>query len=251
MSVTPQSPGPSPLRRALKRHWGYDSFRPLQEPAIQAILDRRDSLVVLPTGAGKSICYQLPAVVRGGTTVVVSPLIALMKDQVDQLRARDIAAAALDSALSQEERHQFERDLVAGRLRLLFVSPERLAQGWFRKQLAELRIGTFAIDESHCISHWGHDFRPEYRQLGELRDLFPEASFHAFTATATKRVRGDIIAQLRLRDPVELVGDFDRPNLTYRVLERAPRSAAANRGSAGPAQGRGRDHLLHHPARRR
>jgi ATP-dependent DNA helicase RecQ len=220
MSAPPHPLTPQHLRRALKRHWGYDSFRPLQEPSIQAILARRDSLVVLPTGAGKSICYQLPAVVRDEITVVVSPLIALMKDQVDQLQSRDIPAAALNSSLDADERQECERDLFEGRLRLLFVSPERLALSWFQQQLRRLRIGAFAIDESHCISHWGHDFRPEYRQIGGLRDLFPDASFHAFTATATERVRRDITTQLRLREAVELVGDFDRPNLTYLVHAR-------------------------------
>jgi ATP-dependent DNA helicase RecQ len=187
---------------------------------MRASLDGRDSLVVLPTGGGKSLCYQAPAVVKGGTTVVVSPLIALMKDQVDALRACGVAAAQLDSSLSGEDRFIAEHDLVMGDLRLLFVSPERLVSSDLRQKLQKANVHSFAIDEAHCISHWGHDFRPEYRQLARLREEFPRASVHAYTATATEQVRHDIAGQLRLRDPVVLVGNFDRPNLTYRVLAR-------------------------------
>jgi ATP-dependent DNA helicase RecQ len=208
------------LRAAVARHWGFDTLRPLQEQAMRAALDGRDSLVVLPTGGGKSLCYQAPAVVRGGTTVVVSPLIALMKDQVDGLRACGVAAAQLDSSLSDEDRFIAEHDLAMGETRLLFVSPERLVTSDLYLRLQKAGVHTFAIDEAHCISHWGHDFRPEYRQLARLRDHFPDASVHAYTATATERVRRDIAAQLDLRDPVVLVGDFDRPNLTYRVHAR-------------------------------
>jgi ATP-dependent DNA helicase RecQ len=192
----------------------------LQEQAMRAVLDERDSLVVLPTGGGKSLCYQAPAVLRGGTTVVVSPLIALMKDQVDGLKACGVPAAQLDSSLHPGERDSIENDLWAGRIRLLFVSPERLAQTDFPNMLRQIGVHTFAIDEAHCISHWGHDFRPEYRQLQRLRQLFPQACFHGYTATATESVRQDIVNQLGLRNPAVLVGTFDRPNLTYRVLPR-------------------------------
>jgi ATP-dependent DNA helicase RecQ len=208
------------LRDTIARHWGFRELRPLQEQAMRAVLEGRDSLVVLPTGGGKSLCYQAPAVVRGGTTVVVSPLIALMKDQVDGLRANDVAAAQLDSSLSGAERFATEYELREGRINLLFVSPERLVQTDLYRVLQQIEVRTFAIDEAHCISHWGHDFRPEYRQLRRLREFFPGASVHAYTATATEQVRRDIIAQLDLRGPEVLVGNFDRPNLTYRVRAR-------------------------------
>jgi ATP-dependent DNA helicase RecQ len=208
------------LQTVIARHWGFTSLRPLQEQAMRAVLDGRDSLVVLPTGGGKSLCYQAPAVLRGGTTCVVSPLIALMKDQVDGLRACGVAAAQLDSSLTLPERIAIERDLRRGELSLLFVSPERLVQSDLYRTLADVGVCTFAIDEAHCISHWGHDFRPEYRQLSLLRDHFPQATVHAYTATATERVRQDIIAQLGLRNAEVLVGNFDRSNLTYRVWPR-------------------------------
>ncbi len=209
------------LQAVIARHWGYRSFRPLQEPATRAVLQGRDSLVVLPTGGGKSLCYQAPAVLRGDTTVVVSPLIALMKDQVDGLQACGVPAVQIDSMQTPEERYAYELDIRQGAIRLLFVSPERLVMPSFQSLLRQINVRTFAIDEAHCISHWGHDFRPEYRQLSQLRELFPQASIHAYTATATERVRQDIIEQLRLRTPEVLVGNFDRPNLTYRVLPRS------------------------------
>ncbi|HZU36114.1 MAG TPA: DNA helicase RecQ [Gemmataceae bacterium] len=208
------------LQEAVKTFWGYESLRPLQAQAMLADLEGRDSLVVLPTGGGKSLCYQAPAVVRGDTTVVVSPLIALMKDQVDSLQACGIPAIQIDSSQSSDERNAYQMDIIQGAVRLLFVSPERLVQPGFQRLLRQIHIRKFAIDEAHCISHWGHDFRPEYRQLRQLRELFPGSSVHAFTATATEQVRRDIIEQLGLRDPEVLVGDFDRPNLTYRVLPR-------------------------------
>ena len=185
-----------------------------------AALSGRDSLVVMPTGGGKSLCYQAPAVLKDDVTVVVSPLISLMKDQVDGLIACGVPAAQLNSSLSGSERREIEREVIAGGTKLLFVSPERLAMGSFRELLRNIGAKTFAIDEAHCISHWGHDFRPEYRQLRTLREQFPDASVHAYTATATPQVRRDIAEQLGLRDPLLLVGDFDRPNLTYRVLPR-------------------------------
>ncbi len=208
------------LQEIIARHWGYRTLRPLQGQAMQAVLDQRDSLVVLPTGGGKSLCYQAPAVLRGGTTVVISPLIALMKDQVDSLRACGIAAVSIDSSLSANERFAYEMDVRQGEVRLLFLSPERLVQTDFYRVLQKIEVCTFAIDEAHCISHWGHDFRPEYRQMSRLREFFPQATVHAYTATATEQVRRDIIAQLALRDPIELVGNFDRPNLIYRILPR-------------------------------
>jgi len=187
---------------------------------MTAVLERRDSLVVLPTGGGKSLCYQVPALLRDGVTVVVSPLISLMKDQVDGLTTSGVAAAALNSSQSSFDRDVLERDLLGGEIKLLFVSPERLAMPAFRALLREANVSAFAIDEAHCISHWGHDFRPEYRQLRLLHEEFPAVSVHAYTATATQQVRRDIAQQLALREPLVLVGDFDRPNLTYRVLPR-------------------------------
>jgi len=205
---------------AVAKFWGYNELKPLQAEAIQAGIDEQDSLVVLPTGGGKSLCYQVPALVTGRTDVVVSPLIALMKDQVDALRACGYPAAALYSGLDDDERRRISADMAAGRLRLLFVSPERLLAPSFIQYLQRVGVSNFAIDEAHCISQWGHDFRPEYRRLAELRHHFPDASIHAFTATATERVRRDIVAQLKLNKPRLLVGRFDRPNLTYRVVPR-------------------------------
>jgi ATP-dependent DNA helicase RecQ len=215
-----QSDPLSALRQVIARHWGFRELRPLQDEAMACVLNGQDSLVVLPTGGGKSLCYQAPAVLRGGTTLVVSPLIALMKDQVDSLRANGIAAVQLDSTQTSTERWVHQMELRQGEVRLLFVSPERLIQTDLYRLLKEIGVHTFAIDEAHCISHWGHDFRPEYRQLAELREHFPQASFHGYTATATEQVRADIVKQLRLRDPRVLVGNFDRANLTYRVLPR-------------------------------
>jgi ATP-dependent DNA helicase RecQ len=208
------------LKAIIARHWGFQSLRPLQEQAMRAVLQGRDSVVVLPTGGGKSLCYQAPAVLRGDTTVVVSPLISLMKDQVDSLQACGVPAIQLDSSQTPSERFAYEQDVAQGAVRLLFVSPERLVMTDFYRLLRQIDVRTFAIDEAHCISHWGHDFRPEYRQLSRLKELFPQASVHAYTATATERVRRDISTQLELKDPEVLVGNFDRPNLTYRVLPR-------------------------------
>ena len=208
------------LLDVISRHWGYDGFRPLQQEAMAASLEGRDSLVVMPTGGGKSLCYQAPALLKDHVTVVVSPLISLMKDQVDGLRECGVPAAQMNSSQESGELRAVERALFRGELRMLFVSPERLALSGYRELLRRAGAKTFAIDEAHCISHWGHDFRPEYRQLRTLREEFADASFHAYTATATERVRRDIAEQLALRDPLVLVGDFDRPNLTYRVLPR-------------------------------
>jgi ATP-dependent DNA helicase RecQ len=208
------------LLAVIRRHWGFDTLRPLQAQAMRAVVEGRDSLLVLPTGGGKSLCYQAPAIVRGDTTVVISPLISLMKDQVDGLRSCGVPALALNSSLSTDEQRRGEKALVSGSIRLLFASPERLATGAFRTLLKQLGVRRFAIDEAHCISHWGHDFRPEYRQLGELKKYFPQASIHAFTATATEQVRADIVAQLGLTSAEVLVGSFDRPNLSYQVVPR-------------------------------
>ena len=230
------------LLEVLGRYWGYSAFRPLQREAMEAILGGRDSLVVLPTGGGKSLCFQAPALIRPGLAVVVSPLISLMKDQVDSLTANGVPAACFNSALPSEARAAVLRGVRDGQYRLLYVSPERLAgegSEGFLAQLGRTDISFVAVDEAHCISQWGHDFRPEYRQLARLRDVFPSASLHAYTATATARVRRDIASQLALREPVELVGSFDRPNLVYRVLGRAQLKRqlqdvlARHRGHAG------------------
>ena len=209
---------------ALERYWGYTAFRPLQREAMDAILANRDSLVVMPTGGGKSLCFQAPALVRDDLAVVVSPLISLMKDQVDTLVGNGVPAAFLNSSQSVDERAAVTAGVREGRYRLLYVSPERLVgEGGdgFQKWLSRCNLGFIAVDEAHCVSQWGHDFRPEYRQLGQLRTRFPGIALHAYTATATARVRNDIIAQLGLREPTVLIGSFDRPNLVYRVLPRA------------------------------
>jgi ATP-dependent DNA helicase RecQ len=208
------------LAPLLRQYWGFDTLRPLQAEAIDAGVRGHDSLVVMPTGGGKSLCYQIPPLVADRTDVVVSPLIALMKDQVDGLQAIGYPAAAIHSNMSVEERREVAADVHNGRLRLLLVSPEKLLSDAFIRFLRGADIRAFAIDEAHCISHWGHDFRPSYRRLSDLRTLFPDASIHAFTATATQRVRADIVRQLGLREPSVLVGDFDRPNLIYRVIPR-------------------------------
>jgi ATP-dependent DNA helicase RecQ len=214
----------SPLLDVVHRYWGFSSFRPLQQEAMEAVVAGRDSIVVLPTGGGKSLCFQAPALVRPGLAVVVSPLIALMKDQVDTLVGNGVPAALYNSSLGSEERASVLRGIGEGRYRLLYVSPERLVgeggEG-FLARLAAAGASFVAVDEAHCISQWGHDFRPEYRQLGRLREVLPGISLHAYTATATARVRRDIASQLGLRDSIELVGAFDRPNLIYRVWARA------------------------------
>jgi ATP-dependent DNA helicase RecQ len=204
----------------IRRYWGYSELRPLQEEAMRAGLDGRDSLVVMPTGGGKSLCYQVPADLAQRTDIVVSPLISLMKDQVDGLRECGYAAAALYSGMPLHAVQETEEQVAAGRYRLVFVAPERLLTARFIQLIAPLKVRAFAIDEAHCISQWGHDFRPEYRQMAELKTRFPQASVHAYTATATQRVRADIIEQLGLQKPIVLVGTFDRPNLLYRIIPR-------------------------------
>ena len=204
----------------VRRRFGFESFLPLQDRAIRAGLEARDALVVMPTGGGKSLCFQAPAMVRDGLGVVVSPLISLMKDQVDGLVANGVGAGMLNSTQAPEERRDVHRALERGELDLLYVAPERLAMPGFIERLSELGMSSLAVDEAHCISHWGHDFRPEYRQIGRIRALRPDLPIQAFTATATPAVQRDIVAQLELREPEILIGDFDRPNLTYRVKSR-------------------------------
>lgn len=222
-------PAPQPIQPTLslrvaeviRRTWGFDTLRPLQSDAIAAALDSRDTLVVMPTGGGKSLCYQVPPLLDNSTTVVISPLLSLIKDQVDGLRESGVAAAALHGAMEYAVQRDVERGLLAGQYRLVFTTPERLLSRNTLGLLHQAGVRTLAIDEAHCISHWGHDFRPEYRRLREVREILPDASFHAFTATATARVRDDIVAELGLRDPAVLVGTFDRPYLIFRVLPRS------------------------------
>jgi len=205
----------------LKQYFGFASFRPLQEEIIRDALAGKDVFAVLPTGGGKSLCFQLPALVRPGLTVVVSPLIALMKDQVDALQAAGVAATFLNSSLGAGESRPRLRGLHNGEFRLLYVAPERLMLSGFLDDLKKWNVNLFAIDEAHCISEWGHDFRPEYRQISALRGMFPGVPTMALTATATGRVREDIVKQLHLRAPACYVASFNRPNLTYRVAAKA------------------------------
>jgi ATP-dependent DNA helicase RecQ len=205
---------------ALHHYWGYDSFRPGQENIVRSIASGRDACVVMPTGGGKSLCYQLPAVLDAKrTVVVVSPLIALMQDQVAQLEQMGIPAGFLNSSLSGDARGVILRSASQGEYRLLYLSPERIALDGTPAWLGRVPVSFFAIDEAHCISEWGHDFRPEYRQLSRLRELFPDRPIAAFTASATQRVRHDIIEQLRLRDPFKHIASFRRPNLRYIVRQ--------------------------------
>jgi ATP-dependent DNA helicase RecQ len=216
---------PAGLFDALHHYWGYDSFRPGQENIVRNIAAGRDACVVMPTGGGKSLCYQLPAVLDAQrTAIVVSPLIALMQDQVAQLEQMGIAAGFLNSSLSRDARSAVLRFACEGRYRLLYLSPERIALDGTPAWLGRLPVSFFAIDEAHCISEWGHDFRPEYRQLSRLRELFPDRPIAAFTASATQRVRHDIIEQLRLREPFKHIASFRRPNLRYIVRETDARS---------------------------
>ena len=206
------------MLRDLKKHFGYDEFRPLQREIIEDALAGRDVFVLMPTGGGKSLCFQLPALMRDGLTIVVSPLIALMKDQVDALQTSGIPATYLNSTLDREEAKARWRGLHRGEYRMLYVAPERLMLDTFLERALNWDIAQFAIDEAHCISEWGHDFRPEYRELKKLRKHLPDVSIMALTATATERVRADIIKELKLRDPHVYAASFNRPNLTYRVV---------------------------------
>jgi len=208
------------IQTALRRYWGYDSFRPLQEKIVQSLLDRRDTCVIMPTGGGKSLCYQLPAAMSDGQTVIViSPLIALMQDQVAQLTQMGISAALLNTSVTSSEQSVVMRKAREGAYRLLYLSPERLARADTITWLQSVPISLFAIDEAHCISEWGHEFRPEYRQLSSLRQHFPNAPIAAFTASATQRVRHDILDQLRLRNPHKYIASFHRSNLRYVTKE--------------------------------
>jgi ATP-dependent DNA helicase RecQ len=210
----------SQLLAALRRYWGYDSFRPMQERIVRSLLGGQDACVVMPTGGGKSLCYQLPAALLADrTVVVVSPLIALMQDQVAQLSQMGIAAALLNSTLAANEQSEILREAIAGRYRLLYLSPERLARADTIEWLQRVPVSLFAIDEAHCISEWGHEFRPEYRQLSSLRRHFPDRPIAAFTASATRQVRHDIIEQLALREPHKYIASFHRANLRYLVKE--------------------------------
>jgi ATP-dependent DNA helicase RecQ len=203
------------LYAALKRYWGYDSFRPLQERIVNSLVSGCDAAVIMPTGGGKSLCYQLPALVLGQTVVVISPLIALMQDQVAQLGDMGIPAALLNSSQSPDDQRIVTQAAMEGAYRLLYLSPERLARNDTIAWLRRVPIAFFAIDEAHCISEWGHEFRPEYRQLSALRQHFPDKPIAAFTASATQRVRHDILEQLQLRDPHKYIASFHRSNLRY------------------------------------
>ncbi len=207
------------LLTPLRRYWGYSAFRPLQERIVRSLLAGRDTCVVMPTGGGKSLCYQLPAVVSEGTAVVISPLIALMQDQATQLAQMGIPAAVLNSTMNETEQNKVMAKAREGAYRLLYVSPERVARGDTIGWMQQVPVTFFAIDEAHCISEWGHEFRPEYRQLNRLRTKFPDRPIAAFTASATRHVRHDILAQLQLRNPDKYIASFYRPNLRYLVRE--------------------------------
>src|SRR5436190_11413124 len=209
------------LYGALKKYFGYEAFRPLQREIVEDALAGRDVFALLPTGGGKSLCFQLPALLRDGVTIVVSPLISLMKDQVDALRTSGIAATFLNSTLDRHEASERWRGLNRGEYRLLYVAPERLMLDGFLERALNWNIAQFAIDEAHCISEWGHDFRPEYRELKKLRRHLPDVPIMALTATATERVRKDIVDQLHLCSARCYVASFNRPNLTYRVVPKS------------------------------
>jgi ATP-dependent DNA helicase RecQ len=216
---------PSSLLSALHRYWGYSSFRPLQEQVVNSLLAGRDACVVMPTGGGKSLCYQLPAAMtEGRTAIVVSPLIALMQDQTAQLEQMGIAAAVLNSSQNAAQQSAILHNAKTGKYRLLYLSPERLARPDALTWLRETPISYFVIDEAHCISEWGHEFRPEYRQLHSLRTQFPDRPIAAFTASATQQVRHDIVEQLHLRDADKYIASFQRPNLRYHVKLCDPKS---------------------------
>src|SRR5438445_9138414 len=205
------------LPSSLKKHFGYDEFRPLQEEIVSDALAGRDVFALMPTGGGKSLCFQLPALLRDGLTIVISPLISLMKDQVDALQTSGIAATFLNSALDRHQAVERLRGLNRGQYRMLYLAPERLMLDGFLERALNWNITQIAIDEAHCISEWGHDFRPEYRELRRLREVFPTVPLGAFTATATARVQSDIVAQLRLRKAESFRRSFNRANLYYEV----------------------------------
>ena len=206
------------MKNILKKYFGYEEFRPLQREAMDNVLRGADSVVLMPTGGGKSLCFQIPALMRDGLAIVVSPLISLMKDQVDALRANGVSAELVNSTLSQDEIVSVMNRARRGELKLLYIAPERFAVPGFEDFLRSLTINLFAIDEAHCISEWGHDFRPDYRNLRTLRESFPRVPIIALTATATPRVREDIVKQLALKDPQIFISSFNRPNLSYEVI---------------------------------
>jgi len=205
----------------LKQYFGYDSFRPLQKEIMAASLAGRDVVAILPTGAGKSLCFQLPALTRAGVTLVVSPLIALMKDQVDALTTAGVPATFINSSVTGPEIQRRLSGLENGAYRLLYAAPERVMMRGFIEDLKRWNVTAIAVDEAHCISEWGHDFRPEYRQIATLRDHLPGVPFLALTATATQRVRGDIVTQLHLHEPEVFIASFNRPNLNYSIVPKA------------------------------
>jgi len=205
-------------RKALKQYFGYDNFHLTQEKAIKSVLSGRDTFVLMPTGGGKSICYQIPALILDGVTIVVSPLIALMKDQVDGLKAYGVTAEYLNSSLDLQEQNEIVKRLIEGKLQIIYVSAERLASPDFAKILKKIKPNLFAIDEAHCISSWGHDFRPDYTNLSHLKRNFPKVPIIALTATADKTTRADILSQLELVNPQQLIDSFDRPNISLTVL---------------------------------
>ncbi|MCL2141471.1 MAG: DNA helicase RecQ, partial [Methanimicrococcus sp.] len=204
----------------LEKNFGYKTFRPNQEEVIEALISGKDAFIIMPTGGGKSLCYQIPALVKTGTAIIVSPLISLMKDQVDSLVSNGIAAAYLNSTLSESESVDIKRRLCEGHLKILYVAPERLMMSSTISLLKKIPISLFAIDEAHCVSEWGHDFRPEYRKLSDIRTHFPNTCIAALTATATERVRRDIVHVLQLKDPVIKISSFNRPNLSYQIVEK-------------------------------
>ena len=229
----------SPARQILESVFGYTAFRGQQEKAIERALAGQDSLVLMPTGGGKSVCYQIPALLLDGTALVVSPLIALMQDQVSALRALGVSAAFLNSSLEPEEQDAVKSQLRRGELRLLYIAPERLVQPGTRALLSDVAISLIAVDEAHCVSQWGHDFRQDYLALHELRDWFPGVPRMALTATATALTRNEIVDRLALTDAAVLVGGFDRPNIRYEVQAKTDGSRqleaflAGHRGEAG------------------
>lgn len=239
MQVTQPQPTLEYAKQVLKEVWGYDSFRGLQENAIESILEGRDSVTILPTGGGKSICFQVPALCKTGMAIVISPLISLMKDQVDSLRANGISAGFINSTQTAEEKREIADLIRSGELRMLYIAPERLLNQRTLDFLKSTEISFVAVDEAHCISNWGHDFRPEYRGLKRLKKIFQGATLHAFTATASEEVRRDIQTQLNLKKPDVWVGSFDRPNLTYRMVRAEKRVdqvidvVSRHRGEAG------------------
>src|SRR5690606_28412957 len=210
----------SDAEKVLKEVFGLPSFRGQQAEIVRHVVEGGDAVVLLPTGAGKSLCYQIPAICRKGVGVVVSPLIALMRDQVEALRQSGVAAAALNSTLSPEEARQVRDDLAAGRLALLYITPERLASNGFTEFLSRIPLALIAIDEAHCVSQWGHDFRPEYLQLASLKEKFPGVPRLALTATADPQTRGDLIHRLQLDEARVFSASFDRPNISYTIARK-------------------------------